>query len=347
MLYFVQIAMFFEESSLKELGGIVKFKVIDRQLNNLIIETKENLLKAVGKKKTTFVYSVFPLYSKDVISKNDYLGSIHGALLKAVEGSGIDKGEVIRLECYDINSREGYSAKDLEVRLGKMLIDDGYTADLINPVRFVYLLLLNGVCYVGQEKYKNRVLNPLRPYSQTEHTSRAEMKIAEAFESFGISSSGIALDLGAAPGGWSKFLARNGFRVIAVDTAKLDYDSLERSGLKVAVNSKSIKKALNMYDIIHVNLRAADFLSKAKDIRIDLLADDMNMDCKSSSAEVLKYAPLMRKGSTLVMTIKCINRNAPKFMAQARKALSPKFSIKGIKVLPVNRQEMTLYAIRK
>lgn len=349
MLYFVQIATFFEESSLKELDGMAKFKIIDRQLNNLIIETGGNLLKAIGKKKATFVYSAFPLYSNGFISKNDYLGSIHKALLKTVEGSSIAKDEVIMLECYDINNREGYSAKDLEVRLGKMLIEDGYTADLINPVRFVYLILLNGVCYIGQERYENksRVLNPLRLYSQTEHTSRAEMKIAEAFESFSIRSSGTALDLGAAPGGWSKFLARNGFRVIAVDTAKLDYKSLERSGLKVTVNPKSIKNALNMYDIIHVNLRAADFLSKAKDIRIDLLADDMNMDCKSSSAEVLKYASLMRKGSVLVMTIKCITRNAPKYMTQARKMLSPKFSIKAIKVLPVNRQEVTLYAIRK
>ncbi len=349
MLYFVQIATFFEESSLKELDGMVKFKIIDRQLNNLIIETGGNLLKAIGKKKATFVYSAFPLYSNGLISKNDYLGSIYKALLKAVKGSGIAKDEVIRLECYDINNREGYSAKDLEVRLGKMLIEDGYTADLINPVRFVYLILLNGTCYIGQEKYENksRVLNPLRLYSQTEHTSRAEMKIAEAFESFGIKSSGIAIDLGAAPGGWSKFLARTGFKVMAVDTAKLDYKSLKDAGLKVVVDPKSLQKALDECNIVHVRARAADFLKKANGIGIDLLADDMNMDCRSSSAEVLKYASLMRKGSVLIMTIKCITRNAPKYVAQARKMLSAKFSIKAIKVLPVNRQEVTLYAIRK
>ena len=349
MLYFVQTAVFFEKSSMAELAGMARFKIIDKQLNNFIIETGKDLIKRMGKRDTTFVYSAFPLLSKSKIG-GDYLDSIYKSLAKTIKIAGIPKSEVMRLECYDINNREGYSAKDLEVRFGKALIKDGYNADLLSPERLVYLVLLNGNCYVGQSRYsdlKAKALNPLRAYSQTDHTSRAEMKMAEAFENFGIKADGIALDLGAAPGGWSKFLALNGFKVLAVDSAELDYDSLKKSGLRVTVSPKSIKAALMKCDIVHVKARSSSFLGKAKGMRIDLLADDMNMDCESSAGEVLKYAPLMRPGSTLVMTIKCMNRNAPKYMAQAKKMLSPAFSIKGIRVLPVNRQELTLYAVKK
>src|SRR5437762_7499992 len=62
-----------------------------------------------------------------------------------------------------------------------------------------------------------------------EQISRAEFKLLEALEVFGVTlpSQGLALDLGAAPGGWTRILLEAGMQVVAVDPAKLD-SRLER-----------------------------------------------------------------------------------------------------------------------
>src|SRR5690606_2902121 len=53
--------------------------------------------------------------------------------------------------------------------------------------------------------------------------SRAEFKLLEALESFGIElpANGRALDLGAAPGGWTRVLRQKGQYVTAVDPGEL------------------------------------------------------------------------------------------------------------------------------
>ncbi|MEM3839305.1 MAG: SAM-dependent methyltransferase [Candidatus Micrarchaeaceae archaeon] len=348
MLYFVQIAQAFEESAVKELKSMARFRLVDRSLNNLIIETKADLAKKFRSKNPTFIYCAFPIAVSGRIS-GKYAESIYALLLKAIYKSKITSGEVIKLECFDINSRRGYSAKDLEVLFGTRLIKDGYRADLLNPDRLVYLVLMNERCYVGQaswESLKPKELNPLRRYSQQSHTSRAEVKLAMAFEAFSIKQRGLAIDLGAAPGGWSKFLALNGFKVIAVDNAYLDYKSLKAAGLSLK-KAKNPKEIAGAYGIIHFKSNAGSFLKELKCIRVDLLANDMNMDSLSSSEIAAKYAKFMRKGATLIMTIKCMSRNAPLYIRQAKKALSKEFLIKGIKALPANRQELTLYGIKK
>lgn len=52
----------------------------------------------------------------------------------------------------------------------------------------------------------------------------AEFKLLEALEVFGIvlPSHGVALDLAAAPGGWTRVLRRAGEYVTAIDPGELD-----------------------------------------------------------------------------------------------------------------------------
>ena len=57
-----------------------------------------------------------------------------------------------------------------------------------------------------------------------EQISRAEFKLLEALEVFDVAlpSQELALDLGSAPGGWTRLLLEAGMQVVAVDPAKLD-----------------------------------------------------------------------------------------------------------------------------
>ncbi len=351
MLYFVKTAMFFEESSLDELKGISGFKIVDKELNNLIVDASSDINKKMEKRDCTFIHSAFRIDTKNKISKDDYLDSLYKPVLKVIKGAKIGKKDVIVLECYDINNKEGHSAKDIEVNLGKRLIKDGYTADLINPSRRVYMILLNGNCYVGEERLvgsEMKVLDPTRRVAYK--VSRAELKIEQAFEEFKINGNGIAIDLGAAPGGWSAYLADKGYKVVAIDTADLDVKTLSKIGIKsvkIVSRPKNLGKNLASAGIVHLKAGSAESVVMLHGIRADLLADDMNMDCSSSIREVIKYKKFLRKGGVLLMTIKCVTRNAPRYIKEARKLLAPSFEIKGIRVLPSNRQEMTLCAVYK
>jgi predicted rRNA methylase YqxC with S4 and FtsJ domains len=351
MLYFVKTAMFFEESSLDELKSLSGFKIVDKELNNLMVDASSDIDKKMQKKDCTFIHSAFRIDTKGKISKDDYLGSLYKPVLKVIRGARIGKKDVIVLECYDINNKEGYSAKDVEVNLGKRLIKDGYTADLVDPSRRVYMILLNGNCYVGEERLggsERKALDPTRRVAYK--VSRAELKISQAFGEFDIKGNGVAIDLGAAPGGWSAYLAGKGYKVVAIDTADLDTASLSKMGIKsVKAGSKlkNLGKIISGSDVVHLKADSAEALIALRGMKADLLADDMNMDCVSSIKEALKYKKFLRKGGVLLMTIKCVTRNAPRYIKEARKLLAHSFEIKGIKVLPSNRQEMTLCAVYK
>jgi 23S rRNA (cytidine2498-2'-O)-methyltransferase len=54
--------------------------------------------------------------------------------------------------------------------------------------------------------------------------SRSEFKLEELFKTAGLDlpSRGVALDLGASPGGWTRILRRRGLTVWAIDPAALD-----------------------------------------------------------------------------------------------------------------------------
>ncbi len=64
--------------------------------------------------------------------------------------------------------------------------------------------------------------------------SRAEFKLLEAIEVFGIAmpTHGVALDLGAAPGGWTRVLRRAGQYVTAIDPGDLDARLADDPGVR-------------------------------------------------------------------------------------------------------------------
>ena len=64
----------------------------------------------------------------------------------------------------------------------------------------------------------------------------------------------MAIDLGAAPGGWSAFLVKKGFKVVAIDKGGLDTAALAAGGIKVSVVSlaKTIKPEELSADIVHI-----------------------------------------------------------------------------------------------
>lgn len=346
MLYCLFTSAIFRKSTLDELKKVAKFRVVDESVGLLIIETGMRDLRKAAE-RLVFTYSAFPLTHVAGIGKKNYLRTIERAIRATMAG----KKEALRLECVDINMKEGLSAKDIEVRIGQKLEKEGFSINLADPERLAYVILLNNKCYSGAVDCRGlrlKFVNPMRYYHTRKSVSRSELKLREAFDYFGIRSTGIAIDLGAAPGGWSGFLAQRGFKVIAIDKGNLDIDSLSESKTKTkSVTAKKRIDGLNeleKVDILHVKDNFANAAKALKIKNVDLLADDMNVDAKRTAAAVRSYLKFLKKDAELLITVKCITRYAPRAIGTAEREIGKYATILGMKVLPNNRQEITLYA---
>jgi len=117
--------------------------------------------------------------------------------------------------------------------------------------------------------------------------SRAEFKLEELFAlgALDLPSSGTAVDLGAAPGGWTRLLRSHGLRVHAVDPADLDPRLRGDRGIR------------------HERTTAGEFL-RATDRTFDVAVNDMRMEPELSCRVMLDAAERLRPGGLAVVTLK-------------------------------------------
>lgn len=338
MLYLLIVADSFDQSVEEELRRKCRYKVIDRTHNAMVIEAKKGLETLL--KDAVFTYSCFPLIAKAGI-KSDY----HRFLLGQIRKLKIKKSAALRLEVYNMNCKQEESAKDLEVAVGTALEKAGYNINLSNPGFFAYCVLLNKVCYSGCINLGDSsapFIDPFRKYQHKE-VSRAEFKIVEAFDYFRITPAEVAIDIGAAPGGWSLFMAKKGSAVISVDNGNLDSAAIKGSGVAIGMK-KSIKGRPAPRSIVHLKCGALEALKLIEGVKAGMLVDDINTGGIASAKLVMRYARLLERHAVLLMTVKCVHRKVSKYMGEVEGILKPSFRIRGWKVLPHNRQEITLFA---
>lgn len=175
----------------------------------------------------------------------------------------------------------------------------------------------------------------MRHFAQTaDQISRAEFKLLEALEVFGLSlpAHGRALDLGAAPGGWTRLLLEAGLSVVAVDPAKLD-PRLLRSPLSQRLE--------------HYRGYAEAYLEDAikKHRQFDVIANDMRMDAREASRLLVQAGKCLRPDGFIISTLKLPhatpNIDPLKNLKEALHLLSRHFNIVQAHQLFHNRQEVT------
>ncbi|MCL5428150.1 MAG: hypothetical protein M1321_03130 [Candidatus Marsarchaeota archaeon] len=346
MLYLVYGSLYFPKSNEIELRRLFgEYTTISRFLNMHIIRARNINIKS-GASGARFIYRILKLQFHSRIEESDYLNSI----MRALEGSRITEKRM-KIECIDILSRRGYSAKDIEVFLGRGLEGNGANIDIANPEVLCYVVLFRMECYIGFISYSQlRFIDPGRHYKQLSNgISRAEFKIMQAFDEFRIrTKSGIALDLGAAPGGWTSYLAKRGMKVIAVDKGRLDYDAFNRLGISICVpaDGRPEKADVDMFDVIDIKsgFGGASLGSIGK---LSMIACDMNVSPEETAAALLRFSRYLKKNGIALATIKCTTRNIEKYVGIAAKELEGEFIVKGVRVLPSNRQEATLFAVKE
>lgn len=159
--------------------------------------------------------------------------------------------------------------------------------------------------------------------------SRAEFKLLEALEVFGVEllPNGVALDLGASPGGWTRVLRQHGQYVTAIDPGDLDP--------RVA-DDKSVR---------HKRMTAEEYLRNEPD-RFDVIVNDMRMDARDSARLMVAYANQLYPGGIAIMTIKLPEQRRKPAIEHSLSILQKGYEIIGVRQLFHNRSEITV-ALRK
>ena len=160
--------------------------------------------------------------------------------------------------------------------------------------------------------------------------SRAEFKLEEliALGVVTLPDQGVALDLGAAPGGWTRVLRRTGLQVTAVDPGALD----DRLAGDPAIR--------------HVAQTAGPFLARATE-RFVLVVNDMRM-VPALSVELMLAASRHLVPSGLgVMTLKLTPDQATETVRRALAELRRAYDVVFARQLYHNRNEATVVVRRK
>jgi len=209
----------------------------------------------------------------------------------------------------------------------------GASLDTRAPEQVVSVLCTHDQGYIGVSLgTQNRSLWPggaHRFQREQGQISRAEFKLLEALSVFQLTlpAHGTALDMGAAPGGWTRVLRQHELQVVAVDPADLDPRIQHEIGVQ------------------HIRKITQTYLPDAPNF--DVIVNDMRMDASESVELMLQARSHLIEGGLAILTLKlpegarAAQRN-PEVVRQAIDRLSSGFHVVGARQLYHNRSEVTV-----
>lgn len=339
-LFVVTFTPYFKKSVINELllvdpKIIVKDKFSD---SIILIETemkKNEFINSLIKFDSIFIKHIMPLEKTfNILKKLDLDKTI---ILNEVQTIvSLNEKEKFAVQCRIVKSNVDYSAKDIEVFIGESFYEKGaiheFTLEELKNeiINIISILIYEDKCLIG---YSNTFENlnihsdEYRIYSREKtEISRAENKLKEALIKFKIDlKGGTALDIGAAPGGWTKVLVDYGFKVVSVDPRNLN-PKLEK----------------------HPNVK--HFKCRIEDLKFDkcfdIIVNDMNVDPDITSYVMNSLASTLKEEGIAIVTLKLPN-HPEKRILEAKKILSEKYEVLSIKSLFHNRREVTAFLKNK
>ncbi len=159
-----------------------------------------------------------------------------------------------------------------------------------------------------------------------QQVSRAEFKLEEMLQAFPVElpGQGVAVDFGAAPGGWTRILRQQGLRVIAVDPGDLDAPVATDRGVS------------------HLRTTAGEFL-RSHTGELDMAVNDMRMDPRLSSELMVQTARLLKPGAPAVVTLKTgTGAHVLRIVHDCLDLLDAQYTVVGARQLHHNRHEITV-----
>ncbi len=296
-----------------------------------IIHNYNEIVKVIKKDGFIFMQHIHPFILDCTVtgSVDDFLEIIK--MLKEVV-QYIKKDDDLVVQCrIDSDKIMEFSNRELTNLISDDLRVSGFNVNPKEAKTCVSLTVLKNRAYIGISNLDDNVstwTGGVLFYSNNENIlCRAEFKIEEAFEVFkiNIDSNLLALDLGAAPGGWSHFLSEKGIYVDAVDPACLD------------------DRVLSCDKVKHYRMTAQEFSKNYPDKCYDIIVNDMKMDTNESIDIICEMSKQLKNNGVCILTLKLPKQNVQRRINIAKAVLSKKFAIVKMRQLYYNRSEVTIY----
>lgn len=339
----------FEKEAVKELSKFANSYSIERYSGISVISLYASTKQEISAGSLVFVDFVMSVEKECKTGIEE---------IEACAEELLEKGISFALEVRSIDAHFGERAKEIEVKVGRALEAKGYAANLASPQKKVYVLIFADRALLG---FGEGLIDVLRKENKSgiKVINRAEYKLAEAFDFFGISlqKGARALDIGAAPGGWSHYLLSLGANVVAIDKALLAEPLLSkavvfaRSGELERLRSMGIEaNGIDSYDpgidaeLVFIK-SGIEELEAEKLGRFDLVCIDANIEPKKSAEIACKVAGALKDGAYLIMTAKLVSMNVERRMQEVLQVLGRCYKGIKFKKLPRNRKELTVMAV--
>ena len=245
----------------------------------------------------------------------------------------LSEGESFSVQIRSLSGQDADSRRAAMQEICSPIEEQGYVSDKSSPQKIISVML-GETTYFGissPEENLSSWAGGMRRFAREESTaSRAEFKLLEALELIGkeLPQKGRALDLGAAPGGWTRVLAQKGLSVVAVDPANL------------------APEVLSLKNVSHFKGTSQQYLLEPRG-KFDIIVNDMKLDIPESARVMVECADCLSDDGFAVMTFKL---KPKKWTAQINAGLS--VLEKGYEVLTIrqlfhNRSEITVILTKK
>jgi 23S rRNA (cytidine2498-2'-O)-methyltransferase len=336
-------------------AGFSELKQLDKQLTHvaqlapglILCATPqvETLMHMAAEQQPIFVRHLAPVQTIVNLNNTEQdIGTLAITLAELPTFSYLERGQYFAVQTRLIQSEEytiqrPYSGGQVNRLLAEAISEEtGAVESIRKPRIIVSLLCIAEKGYLGiSTAHENLSDWPggARHYAQTpEQISRAEFKLLEALEVFGVQlpSQGRVLDLGAAPGGWTRLLLEAGLHVVAVDPANLD------------------PRLDGLPHLEHYRGYAETYLDDAvkRHRRFDLIVNDMRMDARDAARLLGQVAPCLHPEGYIISVFKLPHETReiqPLFtLKEAITILKKYYAIVYARQLFHNRQEVTVIA---
>lgn len=241
----------------------------------------------------------------------------------------LPRGETFYVQCRRRGDHQ-FRSRDVQRAVGMTLEQQagGIPEFVAEPAYTVSVEIFQDRAYIGinpTAHLAHKEVRDARKWAPGERPlNRAQLKLREALATFGVElRPGMrALDLGAAPGGWTLALAEAGCQVVAVDKGELDAQAAQRP------------------EVQHLRMSAQEALSQNLG-DFDIIVNDMNVDPAQSAELMCAFAERLRPGGWAVMTIKFVTSARRRHEREATERLSRCYTDIAVRHLPHNRAEAT------
>lgn len=305
-------------------------KILQNYGNGILLAAttmaKEAFNDAILNMKPVFIRHISAFDAIGEINDNMTTQEIAEMIMKSI--SHIEKDNKVAVQIRKAKGEYYFNPIDLKGEIDKLLLELGAVAEIKEP-DFIISVLLDGTsCYIGLSPSHRNISDwsgGMIHYKKDDaDISRAKFKLMEALSVFDLDISNIknALDLGAAPGGWSSVLLEKKIAVTAVDTGEMD-------------------ERLNKYkNFTYIKANAAEL--ELPENSFDLITSDVSWNAKNTAVMVNKAASFLKSGGYAIVTVKLMSDKVRRTIKEVKEIYQEVFDVEAVKQLFHNRDEVTL-----